>query len=232
MNRKGKTSAFVLGLIAGIFNIIIGLIVLLVGTSFVSMASSYEASVFTSFWVFALMFLFAIINLIGGCVVLSNRIAGGVMMMVTGLPLLILFIIGTVSATSAISDYSYSYGYEGTTLVVGIIMIIIELLSVIAAIVAFSGPKAGYAPAYGQPYPGYGQQPYQGYGQQPPYQGYNQQPYQGYVQQPPYQGYAQQPYQGYGQQPNQGYAPQQTVQTPAPPQQTVPDQGDETPTDM
>ncbi len=231
MNKKGKTSSFVMGLIAGSLNIILGIIVLIAGVAATSVASSYGANIFDSIWIVALIFVFTIINLVGGCVVSGNRIAGGVMMMVTGLPLLILFIIGTINVTSTLSDISYySYGYSGTVIVVAVLMIITELLSVIAAIIAFSGPKA-YVPAYGQPYQGYGQQPYQGYGQQP-YQGYPQQrPYQGYPQQP-YQGYSQQPYQGYGQQP-QSY-PQQPAQAPVQPQPSTAatDQSSETPVDL
>ena len=244
MNKKGKTSAFAMGLTAGILNVIIGIIVIIIGTTATSVAASYDADIFGAFWIFALIFLITIVNLVGGCVVSGSRIAGGVMMIATSLPLLVIFIIGTINATT---EMSYSYYSDSPVLAVGIIMIIIELLSVFAAIIAFSGPKA-FAPQ--QPYQGFGQQPYQGY-QQQPYQGYQQQPYQGYQQQQPYQGYGQQqpyqgyqqqqPYQGYQQQqPYQGYQQQQPYQgygqqtpehTPAQPS-TVPEQSDETPTDM
>ncbi len=214
MNKKGKTSAFVMGLIAGILNMIMGILMIFVATA-ASMSSSYGATITTA-WMLALVVILTIINLVGGCVVLSNRIAGGVLMMISGLPMLIIFIVNTVNFTSIIPDFSYySYGYGSQVLVVAVFMMIIELLSIIAAIIAFSGPKA-FAPYYGQPYPGYGQPPFPGYGQ-PPYQGYGQ---------PPYQGYARPPQQGYGQQP--------PAQAPAPPQQTavVPDQNDDAPVDM
>lgn len=224
MNKKGRTSAFVLGLISGIFNMIIGLILIFVGTTLFSELSGFgmiDAS--GILWIFVLLFVVTIINLVGGCIVLSRRVAGGVMMLSTGLPLLILFIVGTVSTTSALSSFGYLYSFDDTALIVGGIMILIELLSVIAAIIAFVPPKNAYPPTYSQAYPGYRQPPYmppyQGYGQQPPYQGYARQPY---GQQPPYQGYAPQPgqpvqppYQGYAPQPGQpvqppyqGYAPQ------------------------
>ncbi len=232
MNKNGKTSSFVMGLIAGSLNIIIGIIVLIAGVAATSIASSYGANIFDSIWPVALVFVLTIINLVGGCVVSASRIAGGVMMMVTGLPLLILFIIFTINLTSQLSDFGYySYGYSGTVIVIAVLIFITELLSIIAAIIAFSGPKA-FVPSYGQPYQGYGQQPYQGYGQQP-YQSYPQQrQYQGYPQQP-YQGYGQQPYQGYGQQPYQGY-PQQPAQAPVQPQPpaAAPDQSSETPADL
>jgi|GEM_PF-2822533 len=231
MNKRGRTSAFVMGLIAGIFNMIIGIIVFFAGMFTVSTTSMFglDNAAGAAWLVIFLVFMVVIFNLIGGCIVRSNRIAGGVMMLVTGIPLLIFSFIVTLGTTAA---YSYSYYYDATSLIVGISVMAIELLSVIAGIVAFVPPSQANAYTQYQPYPGYGhpygQQPYQGYiqqphGQQQPYQGYAQQPY---GQQPLYQGYTQQPdaqqplYQGYVQQSDtqqplyQGYVQQPDTQQP------------------
>ena len=218
MNQKGKTSAFIMGLIAGIFNIILGIILLLGGlvASSVTYMLNFSAETSMIGIIFGLVFVVTIVNLVGGCVVGSHRIAGGVMMMVSSLPLLIVSLISVIG--SAMASY---YDYDSAGLLFGVFILIIELLSVIAAIIAFSGPKAFSVP-YGQPYQGYGQPPYQSY----PGYGYPQQPYQGYGQ-PPYQGYGQQPYQSY---PQQGYSqppapasqPQSIEQTAGQPQPTAP----------
>jgi hypothetical protein len=218
-----------MGLIAGIFNMILGIIVFLAGMFTVSASSLFglNNAAGAAWLVIFLVFIVVIFNLIGGCIVKSNRIAGGVMMLVTGMPLLIFSLIVTLSATAA---YSYSYYYDSTSLILGIFVMVIELLSVIAGIIAFVPPSQTKYAQYSQPYPGYGQPygqpPYQGYAQQP----YGQQPYQGYPQQPycqqPYQGYPQQqqntqqpPYQGYTQQPDtpppyQGHTQQPDTQQP------------------
>ncbi len=211
MNKRGRTSAFVMGLIAGIFNMIIGIIVFFAGMFIVSSTSMLgpDSAAGATWLVIFLVFIVVIFNLIGGCVVRSNRVAGGVMMLVTGVPLLIFSLIATLGAVSAI-PYSYSYTYDVNNLAFfgGIVLMVVELLSVIAGIIAFVPPNNANAYAhFGQPYPGYAPQPY---GQQP-YQGYpQQQPYQGYPQQQPY---SQQPYQGYPQQPYQSYTQQTDSQT-------------------
>ncbi len=227
MNKRGRTSAFVMGLIAGIFNMIIGVFIFFIGMFTVSSTSMFGLYDFTgvAWLVIFFVFIVVIFNLIGGCIVRSNRVAGGVMMLVTGLPLFILSLIGTLGATTA---YSFSYYYDATTLIVGIFLMVIELLSIIAGIVAFVPPSSAKVYAqYGQPYPGYGQPyspPYQAYAQQPnaqqPYQGYApnpQQPYQGFVQQPNLQ---QQPYQGYAPQPDAQQQPYPAAQKPENSQQT------------
>ena len=222
MNQKGKTSAFIMGLIAGIFNIILGIILLLGGlvASSVTYMLNFSAETSMIGIIFGLVFVVTIVNLVGGCVVGSHRIAGGVMMMVSSLPLLIVSLISVIG--SAMASY---YDYDSAGLLFGVFILIIELLSVIAAIIAFSGPKAfsvPYGQGYGQPpyqpYPGYGypQQPYPGYGQPP--QGYAQQPYQGYGQQP-YQSY---PQQGYSQPPASAAQPQSAEQASGQPQPTTP----------
>ncbi len=243
MNKRGRMSAFVMGLIAGIFNMIIGIIVFLAGMFTVSTSSMFglDNAAGAAWIVVFLVFIVVIFNLIGGCIVRSNRVAGGVMMLVTGVPLFILSLIGTLGTTAAYS-YSYSYGYSdfNASLIVCIFIMVIELLSIIAGIIAFVPPSNANAYAqYGQPYPGYGQpygqQPYPGYPQQPygqpPYQANapqpnGQQPYQGYAQQPPYQGYAQQPntqqhpYQGNAQQPDTQQPSYQAAQQQENPQQS------------
>jgi hypothetical protein len=207
---------------------IIGIVVFLAGMFTVSSTSMFgwNNAAGAAWLVIFLVFIVVILNLIGGCIVRSNRIAGGVMLLVTGLPLFIVSLIGTLGTVSAMS-YSYSYAYSDYTagLIVGIFVMVVELLSIIAGIIAFVPPSNANAYAqYGQPYPGYGQP----YGQQP-YQGYAQQPYQGYAQQPygqqPYQGYAQQPqqapYQGYAQQPQQPQNTQQAYPEAPPESQTA-----------
>ena len=216
MNKRGRTSAFVMGLIAGIFNMIIGVFILFIGMFTVCSTSMFGLYDFTgvAWLVIFFVFIVVIFNLIGGCIVRSNRVAGGVMMLVTGIPLFVLSLIGTLGATTA-----FSYYYDATTLIVGIFLMVVELLSIIAGIVAFVPPSSAKAYAqYGQPYPGYGQPyspPYQAYAQQPnaqqPYQGYGQQPYQSYAQQPNPQ---QQPYQGYAPQPDAQQQPYQAAQKP------------------
>ncbi len=199
MDKRGRTSAFVLGLIAGIFNILLSIIFLFAGIVASAGSSLLGLGSATGIiWaILALAFIAAIINLIGGCICRSNRTAGGVMMLVTALPLLILSLIGLIS----LGAYPY-YGLEGS-IILCVFLLIIELLSIAGAVLAFVPPKTtGYS--YGQPYPGYGQMPY------------GQQPYQGYAQQP-YQNYAQQPYQGYGQPPYgqpQAFDPQASAQQP------------------
>lgn len=228
MNKRGRTSAFVMGLIAGIFNMIFGIIVFFAGMFTVSTSSMFgwDNAAGAAWIVIFLVFIVVIFNLIGGCIVRSNRVAGGVMMLVTGMPLFIFSLIVTLGATAT---YSYSYYYDSTTLILGIFVMIIELLSIIGGIIAFVPPSHTNTYAqYVQPYPGYGQpfgqQPYPGYPQQP----YGQPPYQGNAQQPPCQGYTQQPntqqppYQGYVQQPNtqqppyQGYVQQPEAPTTEP----------------
>jgi hypothetical protein len=103
MNRQGRVAAFVLGLIAGIFNIIYGVIIFILGGvtlgSVGSLASAfglgymYNMSTGVAWFLLFLYFAFSLINLIGGCIVRRSRVAGGVMMIITSLPFLILSLI-------------------------------------------------------------------------------------------------------------------------------------------
>ena len=128
-----------MGLIAGIFNMIIGIIVFLAGMFTVSSSSVFGlGGVAGIAWLIVLLvFIVVLFNLIGACIVRSNRIAGGVMMLVTGLPLLVFSVLSMINTLGATALYSYSYYYDATGLIVGIFIMIIELLSVIAGIIAF-----------------------------------------------------------------------------------------------
>ena len=173
MNKRGRTSAFVLGLISGIINLIIGIIMLL-GVLIATQTIAFYFGYATGITIIGIIFfIITVLNFIGGTTCKNNRIAGGVLMLVSAIPLLL---VGVLFVTA-------SFGL----LLIPIVFLLIQLLSLIAAILAFipvsRNQYTQYAGQYGQQpsgQPPYQQQPYQ---QQP----YQQQPYQ----QQPYQ---QQPY--------------------------------------
>lgn len=200
MNNRAKTPAFVLGLFGGSINAFFGIIALIVLISLSSVFSqfSYGYDATPQLLFFIAIIIAFILNYIGALVCIRRRIVGGVIMLITALLLLILTILTLINAAESASSIPFGdyFGYSSpfAALVSGgtvfiILWMIVELVSIIGAILCFtpSGPAA-YAP-YGQPYG----QPFV-----PPYsQPYAQQPYA----QPPYgqqnayqQPYAQQPY--------------------------------------
>jgi len=134
MNKKiGRVSATVMGLIAGIIHgiggIILSLFILLTG----GLTSSFFGNVFGNFSyaiggivivVGIVIFVIALLNLIGGCIVRSSRIAGGVLMIITAIPIIVmslsavwmtwwLLITGLLSFTAAILAFiPYSDRYK------------------------------------------------------------------------------------------------------------------------
>lgn len=177
MNRRGRTAAFVLGLIAGIINIILGVIVLILGGLAASAASSLSSFFSMSYFGFGtgmiwiivtIYFVISLLNLIGGCIVRRSRVAAGVLMLITSIPLICVGLIALAVPGSA-----------GPLL---ILYLLVQAMSFIAAIIAFiprsaiKTPLNTYGqPSYGQPQygqpsysqPQYGQPPYQQ--PQPPY---------------------------------------------------------------
>lgn len=201
MYNRARTPAFVLGLFGGSVNAFFGIIALIV---FISLSSALSQFSFGYDATPQLLFFIGIIiafilNYIGALICIRRRTVGGVIMLITALLLLILTIITLINATENASSIPFGdyFGYSspftafmsgGTVFI--ILWMIVELVSIIGAMLCFSpaGPAA-YAPygrLYGQPF---GQPPYgQPYAQQP----YAQPPY---GQQNPYQQpYAQPPY--------------------------------------
>ena len=160
MNRRGRTAALVLGLISGIINIIIGVIVLILGGLAAGAAGSLSSFFGLSYFgwgagviwlVVTVFFVVTLLNLIGGCIVRRSRVAAGVLMIITSIPL---FCVGLIAL--AIPDAA------GPLL---FMYLLVQLMSFIAAIIAFVPPSVKSTPhnvyqqqPYGQP--PYGQPPY------------------------------------------------------------------------
>ena len=178
MNTHAKTSAFVMGLIAGIINVLAAILVIiamadpisssLTGGGFAGGGLMYNQTTIIFYIAFIVL---SVINLIGSAVCKTQRIAGGVMMLITALALLAFWIY-------FISLFGFAFSYlPFHYVIIVIVLVVAQLLSIIAAIICFTRPKM---PMYGQPY---GQPPYgQPYGQPP----YGQPPYGQPYQQPPY----------------------------------------------
>jgi heme exporter protein D len=191
MKRRGRTAAFVLGLIAGIINIILGVIVLILGGLAAGAASSFSSFFSMSnfgfgtgmIWlIVSIFFVVTLLNLIGGCIVRRSRVAAGVLMLITSIPLICVGLVALAVPGSA-----------GPLL---IIYLLVQAMSFIAAIIAFIPRSANKAPLNTYQQPSYGQPPYgqPSYGQptygqpqygQPPYQ--QPQPPYGQPQPPAYQ---------------------------------------------
>lgn len=187
MIKKGRTSAFVMGLIAGIVNLLIGVFLLLAGLLSTPEFGSVLTTVETSTDVFlfvGVFFTVTLVNLIGGSICKSNPILGGIFMLITALPMLVLSIL-----------FIYALSYIGVNFFY-VFFLLIQLLSLTGAIISFVPKKVQM---YSAPYGQYGQQPYGQYEQ--PYGQYGQQPY----------GQAQQQ-QAYAQQQQQAHAQQQAYQ--------------------
>jgi hypothetical protein len=192
MYNRTKTPAFVLGLFSGSINAFLGIIALVILISLSSTLSqfSYVYDATPQILLFIGIILVCFLNYIGALVCMRKRIAGGAIMLITAILLLILTIIVLSNvAESASNPFGNSssdlFGYAspfgalssvGTVVIV--LWIIIELVSVTGAILCFSPARPNaYMPIYNQPY---GQPLYQQpYGQPNPYQQpYGQQPQQ------------------------------------------------------
>lgn len=199
-NKIGRISAFVMGLIAGIIHGIFGILAALA----IFLAGGFMGGFFGSFFyglgsitivIGIVIFFIALFNLIGGCIVRSSRIAGGVFMLLTSLPIIIF------------SLFSYAM----------IFITITGLLSLTAAILAF----IPYSDRYKQLYISRKQKTTPGQQQYYQQQQYQQQQYapqqpQPYAPQQPQQPYApQQPYTP--QQPQPYAAPQPSTAPPVAP---------------
>jgi hypothetical protein len=171
-NRIGRVSATVLGLIAGIIHGILGIVLALA----VFITGGLTGGLFSSFLgdvgylisgviivVGIVVFVIALLNLIGGCIVRSSRIAGGVLMLITSIPIIIVSIAGA------------------WTSIFMVFLLITGLMSLTAAILAFVPYSARYKQLYVERKQKRFNQNAQQYQQQQPYQ----QPYQ--PQQQPYQ---------------------------------------------
>lgn len=189
MYSRAKTSAFVLGLVGGILNGIFAIFALIGLIVALDYARGYMEV--GQIILFLVLVLVCILNLVGACVCRNRRTAGGVLMLVSSILLLITLVLAAIGLSlSSIGMFS-----EGAVPVL-VIWLTAQVLSVIGAILCFTGPAApAYMPQYGQPYPPYAA-PYQPYGQ--PQQPYGA-PYYGQPQQPAYQ----QPYQPPQQPPQQ-----------------------------
>lgn len=209
MYNRARTPGFVLGLIGGILNVIISLLVMIATFSILDDISGYIDTTGPVLILVAIT-LVCILNLVGAGICRNRRIAGGVMMLITGTALLIYLIISLANPLS-----SAVLGAEAASMVFMVIWLIADVLSITGAIICLvpGGPvqyRQPYGqPPYGQPYgqPPYGQPPYgQPYGQPP----YGQPPYgqPPYGQQNPYQQpYSQPPY-GQPQQPENNVNPE------------------------
>lgn len=182
MKKRGRTSAFIMGLIAGIINILFGLLLI-----FALIALSIGANALFGYIDFSILIvactvliLITILNLIGGAVCKSNRVVGGVFMVVTAFLLLIVCI-------AAIANMSMSYYSDGSE-VLFVFLILTQLLSITAAILSFIPVKQ---PPQSAPY---GYDPYTGRPLTEPYQQtYYQQTQTAVSAQPPMQHQAQYP---------------------------------------
>lgn len=194
MNQRAKTPAFVLGLIGGILNAVFSIFLVFGTIELLAYADYFDLTL--PILIIVAVILVCIMNLIGACVCRNRRTVGGALMLISGGLLFIYLIFSIIDGGTSI---------PGGTAVV-IVWMIAEILSIIGAIMCFTGSGAPvqyqtYGQPYGQPYQPYGQsqQPYA----QPPYgqpqQPYAQQPYG----QPQQQPYAQPPY---GQPQQQPYA--------------------------
>lgn len=102
-NKIGRVSATVLGLITGIihgvFGIIFALLIFLAGSFtgvFLNNILGNFSHVMSGVLIVVgiIVFAIALLNLIGGCIVRSSRIAGGVLMLVSSIPIIIIGIAG------------------------------------------------------------------------------------------------------------------------------------------
>lgn len=142
MKSKGATFAFVAGLTAGIFNLLIGLNALLGAL----IMQSY-AGVADTMTVALVLMVITGVNFAGGCVCRVNRIVGGVMMLVTALPMLIAgailicvpllppeLLAGALGA-------AFTSSFTRALLAIGILLLLIELASGAAGVVSLAMRK-------------------------------------------------------------------------------------------
>lgn len=199
MYNRAKTPAFVLGLFGGSVNAFFGIAALIYFISVSSVFSQFSFGYDTTplVLIFIGIIIAFILNYIGALICIRRRIVGGVIMLITALLLLILTIITLINAIESslsipFGDYfGYSSPFAGlmsSGTVFIILCMLVELVSIIGAMLCFSpsGPAAyaaysqpygqTFVPPYGQPY---AQQPYAQlpYGQQNYQQPYAQQPY-------------------------------------------------------
>lgn len=181
MNRA-KTSALVLGLIGGSINAFIALLLSITLFASISQLSEYSSFYYDptpQLLLLAAFIIVCLLNFIGALTCIRRRVAGGVLMLITGILLLVAILIGL----SSIADSAgYMYGLSSTVIIAFVVVyMIVEILPIIGAILCFSPniQYITYRQPYGQPYGQPYQQPQQPYGQpyQQPQQPYGQ-PYQ------------------------------------------------------
>jgi len=131
----------------------------LMGITILSAAFSAPAGIASA--VLAALFVFSVVNLTGGCVCKKNRIAGGAMMLISVIPLLLM---GAVWACvplipadflAAAGGMAFTEDMMRSILALGVWMLLVELTSGAAAVCCLALPpkfeREAYAPLYSAP---------------------------------------------------------------------------------
>lgn len=151
MKNRGETFAFVIGLSAGIFNLLIGCNALLGGLMVLGIVPAQTLTVM------GLLFAATAVNFAGGCACRSHRVAGGVMMLLTAFPLLIsgaLMICVRILPQELIAQLAGEAFDESVLrmlLGIGILLLIVEAASVAAAIVSLAAGARPEGAVYAPP---------------------------------------------------------------------------------
>ena len=148
MKSKGASFAFVAGLTAGIFNLLIGLNALLGALMMQSFGATSDTIV-----VGLVLMIVTAVNFAGGCVCRVNRIVGGLMMLVTALPMLIgaaiLMCVPMLPPElfAGALGAAFTSSFTRALLGVGILLLLIELASGAAGVVSLAmREQSEYAP--------------------------------------------------------------------------------------
>lgn len=146
MKNGGRTFAFVAGLTAGIMNLLLGLNALL-GTL---LLSTFLGSLLI---IGVAYFLITAVNFAGGCACRSHRIPGGVMMLATAVPMLLIgagcLFVPMMPSEMLNLPYGMDFAAISTRAMTGtgILMILIELVSIAAGVVSLTArEQPEYAP--------------------------------------------------------------------------------------
>ncbi len=168
MNSRAKTSALVLGLIGGSINVFIASLLSIVLIALIPRLTQYSSyyGEYSFYYdptpqilIYAAIIIVCLLNFIGALTCIRRRIAGGVLMLITGILLLFVVILAFTN-TSASAGYMYAGFGSPVIIAFAAIIMIAEVLPIIGAVLCFS-PANRYI-TYGQPYG----QPYaQPYGQ-------------------------------------------------------------------
>jgi hypothetical protein len=139
MNREANAFSFIAGLSAGILNVVCALTTLLnavVALEYVAEPALIPAS--------AALLAVAIVNITGGGVCLKNRIAGGIMMLGSALPLLIVgaaclyFSLFNPDLFLSVIGAEFGEEVQRTAVGAGIFLIFAQLISLTAGVVSLA----------------------------------------------------------------------------------------------